>query len=238
MGCTLEGDAMNTQVPDRPADVLPVETTRSETQSNYGRLSRVYGLTAGPLEMRAKRLALRLAGAAPGETVLEIGVGTGWALERLSRAVGLDGLVCGVDIAPGMLAVAGRRLRRRRALLALGDATALPNGDGRFDLVFMSFVLDLIPTEEIGPVLAEVMRVLRPGGRFVDASLSRESPNLATRLYEWGHKRLPRLMDCRPIYARRSLESAGFEIAEARRTGILGLPVEVVLGHKPAASPA
>ena len=103
----------------------------------------------------------------------------------------------------------------------------------RFDLVFTSFVLDLIPTEEIPVVLGEVMRALRPDGRFVEVSLSRESPNIATRLYEWGHKRLPQLLDCRPIYARRCLESAGFQITETRRTSILGLPVEVVVGRKP-----
>ena len=224
---------MTAQAPGRPPEVLPVQTTRREAQRTYGRLSRFYDATEGLLEARIKRRALRLAGAVPGETVLEVGPGTGWALERLSRAVGREGLVCGVDIAPGMLAVADRRLRRRRTLLALGDAAALPIGDGRCNLVFMSFVLELMPTEEIPAVLAEVMRVLRPGGRLVDVSLSRESPNLATRLYEWGHERLPQLLDCRPIYARRSLETAGFKITAGRRASILGLPVEIVLGRKP-----
>lgn len=224
---------MTAPAPDSPQDVLPVETTRRQAQRTYGRLSRFYDFTEGLPEIPAKNLALRLARAAPGETVLEIGPGTGWALRRLSRAVGRDGLVCGVDISPGMLAVAREKLLGRSALLALGDAAALPATSERFDLVFTSFVLELIPTEEIPTVLGEVMRVLRPGGRLVVVSLSRESPNLVTRLYEWGHKRLPRLLDCRPIYARRSLEAAGFEITKARRTGILGLPVEVVVGEKP-----
>ena len=79
------------------------------------------------------------------------------------------------------------------------------------------------------------MRALWSGGRRVDVSLSREPPNLATRLWEWGQKRLPGLLDCRPIYARHSLESAGFQIAQARPTSVLGLPVEVVVGRKPVA---
>lgn len=137
-----------------------------------------------------------------------------------------------------MLAVAAARLRPRHALFALGDAASLPIGAERFDLAFMSFVLELMPTEEIATVLAKVMRVLQPGGRLVDVSLSRESPNFATSIYEWGHKRLPHLLDCRPIYARRSLEAAGFEVVEARRSSILGLPVEIAMGHKPAASSA
>lgn len=227
---------MSASAPDSPPEVLPVETTRRDAQRTYGRISRFYDLTEGLLEIPVKRRALRLAAATPGETVLEIGSGTGWALERLSRAVGRDGLACGVDIAPGMLAAAAGRLRPGGTLLALGDAAALPIAGGRCDLVFMSFVLELMPTEEIPNVLAEVMRVLRLGGRLVDVSLSRESPNLATRIYEWAHKRLPQLLDCRPIYVRRSLEAAGFEVVEARRPSILGLPLEVVLGRKPVAS--
>lgn len=225
---------MTRQTPDGQPQVLPVQTSRRETQGTYERLSPFYDLTEGLLEIPAKRLALRLARAAPGETALEIGPGTGWALERLSRGVGNEGLVCGVEIAPGMLTETAKRLGGRRALLALGDAAALPIGEGRVDLAFMSFVLELMPTEEISLVLAEVMRALKPDGRLVDVSLSRERPNLATRVYEWGHERLPRLLDCRPIYARRSLEAAGFEVTEARRTSILGLPIEVVLGRKPA----
>ncbi len=229
---------MTAQPPDSPPEVLPVQTSRSEAQRTYNRLSRFYDLTEGLLEIPVKRRALRLAAATPGETVLEIGPGTGWALQRLSRSVGRDGLVCGVEIAPGMLAVAAARLRHRRALFTLGDAAALPIAAERFDLTFINFVLELIPTDEIGTVLAEVMRVLRPGGRLVNVSLSRESPNIATRIYEWGHNRLPHLLDCRPIYARRSLEAAGFQIVEAHRSSILGLPVEIVMGLKPAASSA
>lgn len=213
--------------------VLPVLTTRREAQRTYGRLSRFYDVTEGLLEGPTKSLALQLAAPTPGETILEVGPGTGWALQRLSTAVGQAGVVCGVDIAPGMLALTRRRLRGRRAALALGDAATLPLASERFDLVFVTFVLELIPTGEIPVVLGEVMRVLRPGGRLVDVSLSRESPNLATRIYEWGHKVLPGLLDCRPIYVRRAVAMSGFEIVKARRITIFGLPAEIVLARRP-----
>jgi len=146
---------------------------------------------------------------------------------------GQTGVVCGVDITRGMLAVTRKRLRGSRAALALGDAAALPLASERFDLVFMSFVLELVPTGEIPVVLSEVMRVLRRGGRFVDVSLSRESPNLATQVYEWGHRVFPGLVDCRPIYVRRAVAVSGFEIVNTRRITIFGLPVEMVLARKP-----
>jgi demethylmenaquinone methyltransferase/2-methoxy-6-polyprenyl-1,4-benzoquinol methylase len=216
-----------------PDVILPVRTTKLDARRTYDRLSRVYDLTEGVFEAAAIRHALTVAGASPGEAVLEIGPGTGRALDQLGAAVGESGIICGVDISRGMLARAQDRTHLRRTLLAVGDAAALPLVGGRFDLAFMSFVLELLPTDEIPRALAEVARVLKPRGRLINLSLSREQPNAMTRLYEWGHRMLPRLLDCRPIYGRRSIEAANFEIAAAHRTSVWGLPAEIVLARKP-----
>lgn len=213
-------------------EILPVETTRQDAQRTYGRLSRVYDWTEGVLEIPSKRRALRMARVRRGETVLEVGCGPGWALKRLAQAAGREGTVCGIDLTLGMLREASRKVPRRVAF-ARADAAALPFGDGAFDVVFSSFVLELIPTPEIPSVLAEILRVLKPGGRFAAVTLSRESPNIATRVYEWGHERLPRLLDCRPIFLRRALESAGYEIGRWQRATIFGLPIEIAVGRRP-----
>lgn len=223
---------MTSVAPPPSSDILPVETTREDAQRTYGRLSRIYDWTEGVFEVPSKTKALRLARVRAGEAVLEVGCGPGWALKRLARSAGIEGTVCGIDLTPEMLREASHKAPRRVAL-ARADAAALPFRDGVFDVAFSTFVLELIPTPEIPTVLGEIMRVLRPGGRFAAVTLSRESPNFATHVYEWGHERFPRLLDCRPIHLRGALEAAGYEIAHWQRSSIIGLPIEIAVGRKP-----
>jgi ubiquinone/menaquinone biosynthesis C-methylase UbiE len=96
-------------------------------------------------------------------STLEIAVGTGRNLPFYDAAIRLTG----VDISPGMLAVAqssadalGRQIELRTA-----DAQSLPFPDGTFDAVVSTLALCTIP--DAGRAVAEAARVLRPGGRFV-----------------------------------------------------------------------
>jgi ubiquinone/menaquinone biosynthesis C-methylase UbiE len=118
--------------------------------------------------------------------------------------------------------------------LVCGDAESLPYDDGSLDGIFMCFTLELFDTPDIPRVLAECRRVLRPGGRIVVVAVSKEGKQgLVIRAFEWTHRHFPNLMDCRPIYARRALEAAGFAI-EDRLLESMWVPVEIVRGIKPA----
>ncbi|HEY3497288.1 MAG TPA: class I SAM-dependent methyltransferase [Polyangiaceae bacterium] len=92
---------------------------------------------------------------ARGREVLEVGCGTGLILSRVTehaaRAVG-------VDLSPGMLALA----RERGLEVSEASATALPFSDASFDLVYSFKVLAHVP--EIERALSEMARVCRPGG--------------------------------------------------------------------------
>ncbi len=113
-----------------------------------------------------------------GESVLEVGFGTGHALKDLGERVGEAGFVVGLDISTGMVQAARKRLktldRADRVCLWCGDAGVLPFRGGVFYASFMGFTLELFDIPEIPQVLNEVQRVLSAGWRFGVVSLSKE----------------------------------------------------------------
>ena len=216
----------------------PVTYTPDLAAANYDRLSRWYDLLAGSSERRAIRVGFELLAVREGETVLEIGYGTGRTLVDLARAAGAGGRVAGIDLSDGMTAVTRRRLHETgltsRVSLVRGDATHLPFGQTTFDAVFTSFVLELLPVEAILAVLRGAREVLRPEGRFCTANLAQSRRGGFTyRLYGATHKRFPTLLDCRPIPIERMVEDSGLRVTGRRRMSMWGMPVDVVLARAP-----
>jgi SAM-dependent methyltransferase len=101
----------------------------------------------------------------PGQTALDAGCGTGRALPHLRAAVGPNGRVLGFDLTPEMLATARRHGRHAHAALALADARRLPLRPGSIDGGFAAGLLPHLPDPGLG--LAELARVIAPGGRLV-----------------------------------------------------------------------
>ena len=123
----------------------------------------------GPLTpVRDKVLAL--AALSPGEAVLDVACGTGLVSFPAARAVGPSGRVLGVDLSGRMVGVARTRADVRRvanAAFERMDAAQLALPDGGFDAVLCALGLMYPPEPE--RALAEMRRVLRPGGRMVAA---------------------------------------------------------------------
>jgi demethylmenaquinone methyltransferase/2-methoxy-6-polyprenyl-1,4-benzoquinol methylase len=216
--------------------ISPVNRTKNQARANYNRLSRWYDWIAGS-ETRYRQLGVQTLNAQPGESVLEIGFGTGTCLLEIGKNVRKGGFVCGLDISDGMAAVARKRLKEsgfaQIVSLALGDAVHSPFKDASFDAIFMSFTLELFDTPEIPLVLGECRRILNSEGRLVVVTLSKtEKPNFAERTYEWVHARMPVAVDCRPIPALALLQEAGFEIVDVISEKMWWLPVEIVLSQK------
>ncbi len=102
---------------------------------------------------------------APGEHALDIGSRTGSQVLALADAVGPTGIAIGVEANPGILARAEQRAAAAgsRARFVPGDAYGLPFRAGRFDVVRCERVFQHLASPERG--VAEIVRVLRPGGR-------------------------------------------------------------------------
>jgi SAM-dependent methyltransferase len=125
-----------------------------------------------PLEARVGRTS----------DVLDIGTGTG-VLARSAVRRWPAARVVGLDASAGMLGIAAREAEatlsgeeRARLEFVPGDAGRLPFPDGAFDLVLASFVLQLVADRK--RALTEVVRVLRPGGRFASVTwlVGRDDP--------------------------------------------------------------
>jgi ubiquinone/menaquinone biosynthesis C-methylase UbiE len=163
--------------------------------------------------------------------VLEIGVGTGRNLPHYRKDVRLTG----IELSPAMLEIAQARARElgRDVDLRVGDAHALEFPDESFDAVVCTLSLCTIPDDRAA--VAEVRRVLRPGGRFLLLEHVR-SPLLPIRLGQ-------RLLE--PLAVRfeadhllrepiEHLQAEALEVERLERSK-LGI-VERVAARKPAAA--
>lgn len=105
---------------------------------------------------------------APGERILEVGVGTGYYAFDVARAVAPGGRLDALDVQQEMVDHTVRRageLGIDNIVPCVGDARALPYPDASFDAAYLVTVLGEIPDQQIA--LRELRRVLRPGGRIV-----------------------------------------------------------------------
>lgn len=106
---------------------------------------------------------------APGESVLDVGCGTGTLAIAAKHRVGPLGSVHGVDAAIEMIARARKKAARAKVDVTFEPALAeaLPFPDSRFDVVLSTVMLHHLPRASRGPSLHEWRRVLKPGGRVL-----------------------------------------------------------------------
>ncbi|MBI5588124.1 MAG: class I SAM-dependent methyltransferase [Deltaproteobacteria bacterium] len=122
-----------------------------------------------------RQATLRHAGLNPGESVLDVGCGTGVLTRLAAPAVGPTGYAIGIDPAAKMIEVAKKNALTEgsRAEFRLAVIEDLPFEDNRFDCVLSSAMLHHLPPEVKIKGLSEVRRVLKPGGRLVLVDVDR-----------------------------------------------------------------
>lgn len=130
----------------------------------YAAWAGVYDRVFGPIFRDSRERAAGALNAQPGQSILEVGVGTGLLLPLYPRGC----QVVGIDLSEAMLAKARQRVRDLEldnVELSAMDAGAMQFPDSSFDIVMAAYVVTAVPDHR--KLLAEMIRVCRPGGHLV-----------------------------------------------------------------------
>lgn len=174
----------------------PASGTLPETQveAMFDRIARVYDrmnavMTAG-MDRRWRERAADIANIGPGDRVLDVATGTGDLAIELRGRVGDAGEVIGLDFSEGMLELAREKAPEIR--FDQGSALELPYGDGEFAAATVGFGARNF--SDLGRGLAEMRRVVRPGGRVVVLEITTpQKPPLSWFFRFWFDTAVPAL---------------------------------------------
>lgn len=199
-----------------------------QTQGRLIHAAAFYDLSAAFMTLgrmrRLRSLTVDLARLEPGESILDVGCGTGGVTIPAKLRVGGAGRAVGIDPSPEMIAVARRKASRAglEVDFRVGVIESLPFPDGAFDAVTSSLMMHHLPEQLRAKGLAEIRRALKPGGRLLIAEMRRPGPSLLGRLtsfvlhhghaLQFGVEDLPGL-----------LNAAGFEAIELLDDRFLGI---------------
>lgn len=191
---------------ETPGRVITIPGWRYDLMVQLG--ARFY---LGGSERALRHLTADLAQLQRGEAVLDVGCGTGTLAMIAKERVGSEGHVSGIDPSASLLATALRKAARSGLSLdfQLGAIEQLPFPDQSFDVVLSSMMMHQLPDDLKRQGLAEIARVLKPGGRLLVLDFRR-----SVHGGPWNSD----IQDMPPL-----MQAAGFSLLETGETGFRGL---------------
>jgi ubiquinone/menaquinone biosynthesis C-methylase UbiE len=151
----------------------PARASAPRTRGAIIRWPRIYNLILRfafqGKEPELRQMIADLARLRPGETVLDVGCGTGTLALEASSRVGITGHVYGIDPSRQMIAYARRKAAGRSLSVdyRLGVVEQLAFPDRSFDVVLCTWMIHHLPNDDKRHGLSEIARVLKPGGRLL-----------------------------------------------------------------------
>ena len=218
----LSREALDARVPQK--DIVPL----------YNSLANIYDVWGTLAESRARTRAIELSDIKDGQNILEVAVGTGLAFYEIVKR-NRNGQNLGVDISPGMLDKAKKRLGKLAGAnyeLRIGNAFQLPGIDEQFDLLLNNYMFDLIAFNEMDAILDEFRRVLRKGGKLVLVNMTK-GERFGSGLYDSIFRLSPKSIGgCRGVRLSERLMNHGFQVETREYHQQLLFPSEVIVAHK------
>ena len=164
----------------RSANTGSAPATRGRVIRWAGHYDQVVSLLTLGRRTRLRKMTIALARIQPGDRVLEVGCGTGDVALAACAPAGQRGSVSGIDASPEMIAVA--RAKAARAGFEIDfrvePIEALTYPDATFDIVLSSLMMHHLPDDLKRQGLAEIARVLKPGGRLLIVDVKRPTTHL------------------------------------------------------------
>lgn len=187
--------------------------------SAYRRYAPVYDLLFGSVFEPGRRRLVQALACREGESILEVGVGTGLSLPHYPR----HAQVTGVDLSPHMLERAHARVQRHgldNVRLMAMDAQSLSFPDASFDKVAALYVASVVP--DPAAMMRELRRVCRPGGEVLVVNHFSRDEGWQQSL-ERGLAPLARSLGFRPLFPLDNfVAEAGMELADVRPVNLFG----------------
>ena len=210
---------------------MDAKLSQSEIPKVYDSLSKSYDIWGKLAETKARNRALELADIHDGQNILEVAVGTGLAFYEIVKK-NPNGTNTGIDISPGMLKKAEKRLlglSNANYQLKIGNAFKIEEEAEHFDLLVNSYMFDLIAFKEMDGVLMEFKRVLKKGGKLVLVNMT-TGESFGSRIYSLIYRISPKLFGgCREVGLSDKLQQNGFDILAREYHQQLLFPSEVIL---------
>jgi ubiquinone/menaquinone biosynthesis C-methylase UbiE len=160
----------------------------AQTEGSLIRWAPYYDLVANLMMLgQARRLRETTVDKAlikPGDSILDVGCGTG-EVTLLAKTRAKQGSVYGIDPAPEMIAVARKKAARKGLEIdfRVGVIESLPFADSSIDVVTSSLMMHHLPEDLKARGLAEIYRVLKPGGRLLIADFMRPTGSFLNHLF-------------------------------------------------------